>query len=616
MKTCFLAAVACLSCLLNAGVLLALDPPIVLGPITKMEVVSKEGMKSDIRYMGQSAKDGKIDLTATNGFFDRCFTSLSPQKVIPGDEGYIRTSYEYLGRLSEDVSGTVRHLWCPEAGEIKATFFMQVPAQEAKHPWVIQVGDESKTLKAEQNDGLSPQKQTLTFNVKQPGKVTFAIDCTKNAPPAETRLYYIRLEGSAVHKASILRTRWRPSAVHTHFFAPTECPSPKMWVFESSMVSHTTSYSPLTTPFGYFGTSFKDGGRIPAGAGFNFSMWIAGKEGTQAPPIPQMARLIATAIPGAKFSTWGGEGTGVRPSAVAYKNGADRTIQALRIETSKEDGLVTYFGYFYDEEESRWKLYVSAQKPAKRANAKDSPNFGTLNNTGSFCEIPGPPNKERSGDLVREIKRRGWFLGSDQTWYRATMADASEKKPKKAKESEQESISSKRSYYMDDFVREGWMSMATGGMENYVVGTMDRKVPQGKPGPLPVYLSPEKTAQLFELPVVFGKSKATQVSSDQATIEYEVKKTGPNSKAILYFGPVNSLTYPAQTVTKGSPVQIDMYRPERTWQSATPEQSIGAGTIPFKLAGLKSGTTYYYRLFVNHDQGQSWDYQSGSFKTN
>ena len=132
---------------------------------------------------------------------------------------------------------------------------------------------------------------------------------------------------------------------------------------------------------------------------------------------------------------------------------------------------------------------------------------------------------------------------------------------------------------------------------------------------MPEYLSPEKTAQLFELPVSFGASKASEVSPDHASIDYEIIKTGPNSKAILYYGTVDSLTYPPQKVTRGSAVLIDMYRPEHTWQSATPAQTVTTGMNQFKLSGLKVGTTYYYRLFVTHAHGKSWDYQSGSFKT-
>ena len=204
-------------------------------------------------------------------------------------------------------------------------------------------------------------------------------------------------------------------------------------------------------------------------------MWIAGREGTAAPPLPRMARLIGTDLPAAEYSTFGGEGTGVKfRNATAYKNEVDRTIQALRLEVT-EDGLNTYYGYFYDDSERCWKLYTSAQAPPKRAIAKNNPNFGTLRGTGSFCEIPGPPTRERSGDVVREIKRRGWFFGSDQKWYRAMMGDALKDSPKTDEVEEHGSPSSKKAYYMDDYATEGWMAMATGGMELYTTN------PQHKP---------------------------------------------------------------------------------------------------------------------------------------
>lgn len=611
--------------------LLAREAPIVLDPPVVIEGLPAAGVKSAIRYQAQPAKAGKIDLTATNGFFDRCFEALGQQPKIPGDDPFIGSSFEYLGRLSEQVKGTARwHLWCPEAGEIKATFFMQVPAGEADHPWTIKVGGDTQTLQVEANDGQTPQKQTLSFTVKQPGKVTFAIDCTATPPPAATRIYYVRLEGSAIVKASLLRTRWRPAAVHGRYFPSGTCPAPALWVFETMDVGKTGSYSPLTTPFGYFGTSFMNGGKIPAGAGFNFSIWIANRNGTEAPPIEKMARLIGTDIPDAQYSTFGGEGTGVKFRGGAYKQATDRTIQALRVELG-EDGLQTYYGYFYDELEKRWKLYASAQCPSRK-NAN-----GLLGSTGSFCEIPGPPNRERSGDLVREIKRRGWFYGSDQKWYRAQIgnlpdeADLDEaavaeaapaaKKPRAKRQAPAaaapETASSKRVYYKPDYATEGWMGMATGGIETYLGNAAVNEKPavkKGVPVPQPDYLAPEKVAQLFDLPVIFGAAKVSELAADHATIEYEIKKTGPNSKAILYYGTIDSLTYPAKKVDKGSPVEIDMFRPERTWQAATPEQEVKAGMNAFKLSGLKPGTTYYYRLFVQHDEGKSWDYVSGNFK--
>lgn len=605
-----------------------LAAPVVLDPAKPLDIPAKDGTGPAIRYQAQPAKDGIVDLTATNGFFDRCFEALGQQAGIPGDAPFIGCRFESLGRFSEQSQGMARwHLWCPEAGEVQATFFMQVPAGEAGLEWKIEAGGESRILHSNASDGQTPQAQSLTFTIKEPGKVTFAVGGQGKPLPPSTRILFIRLAGPAIAKASLLRARWRPAAIHGRFFAPANCPAPKMWVFETADVGKTGSYSPLTTPFGYFGTSFAPGGRIAPGSGFNFSMWIAGRGATAAPPLERMARLIGTDLPGAEYSTFGGEGTGVKfRGAAAYKDGADRTIQALRLEVDQA-GLQTYYGYFYDEPEQRWKLYASAQSPGRKNSD------GLLASTGSFCEIPGPPNRERSGDLVREIKRRGWFYGRDGKWYAAQIGKGDPAENEEATGAEDEgagdkpaarprarkkqatalaSMSSQRFYVRDD----GWTGMATGGLEAY--GQVPEKKPRDGtaiPAPLPEYLSPDKTAQLFDLPVKFGHSRASQVAASRADIDYEILKTGPDSQAILYYGTVDALTYPPKSVEKGSAAEIDMFRPERTWQHATPAQPVQAGTNRFQLKDLKPGTTYHYRLFITHAQGKSWDYHSGQFTT-
>jgi len=98
--------------------------------------------------------------------------------------------------------------------------------------------------------------------------------------------------------------------------------------------------------------------------------------------------------------------------------------------------------------------------------------------------------------------------------------------------------------------------------------------------------------------------------------------SGPNAPSPIRYmgqpakeGTVDALTFTTREVQHGSIVQKQMYSPERTWQHATPEQAVTVGTARFPITGLQSGTTYYYRLFVNHDQGKSWDYRSGQFKT-
>lgn len=618
MKRAFLLCAAGLGFLLPGQSLLYSASPVELDPAVALDVYSGQGAASDIRFLGQVAKDGVIDLTASNGFFDRCFEAQEAGPGIEADRQFIVPTFGYLKGRRGDARGTARwHLWVAKAGEVEANFYLTVPKGAAGHEWTMRLGEQTRILKANAGDGDSPQKQVLTFEVAKPGRLVFTIDCSRGAPQLDTRVHFIRLRGAAIDEATLLRTRWRPAAVHARFYAPADCPEPKMWVFETRAVSKATSYSPLTTGFGYYGTSFKQGGRIQAGAGFNFSMWAAGRDADVAPPLPQMPRLIGTGIPGAQFSTFGHEGTGVKfRNAVAYPDGAERTIQALRIEPA-EGGVLTYYGYFYDEKSARWRLYASGQKPPKKSKAAGGPGFGTLTSTGSFCEIPGPPNRERSGDVVREIKRRGWFHGSDGKWYRAVLAHAlPDQAGRRKKGKTAPAVTNKSVHYMTDYATEGWMAMSTGGV-TYRAGNQ-RSVKPPEPAtmpPLPGYLAADKTKQLFTLPVMFGPSEATAVGKNRASIAYQLEKTGPNSKAILYYGTVDCITYPAKAVSKGSAVQIDMARAERTWQFATPELTVKAGENLFLLKNLQAGKDYFYRLYVEHDEGRSWDYRSGRFTT-
>jgi phosphodiesterase/alkaline phosphatase D-like protein len=58
-----------------------------------------------------------------------------------------------------------------------------------------------------------------------------------------------------------------------------------------------------------------------------------------------------------------------------------------------------------------------------------------------------------------------------------------------------------------------------------------------------------------------------------------------------------------------------LFRADRTWESSTEESPVVTGGNRFELQNLKPATTYYYRLFVQHDEGKSWDTKSGSFTT-
>lgn len=563
--------------------------------------------------MGQPAKDGVIDLTAANGFFDRCFVAVEPGPMAPGDGPLIPATYGALAPSKGEAGDARWHVLLAKPGEIRVGLRLRVPAGEAGLPWTVKVGDESRVVQAAASDGSADQPTDLVFKVARAGKVEVALAYDQGRRPVETKVAFLRLTGEAVRSAHLLRARWRPAAVHARFAAPPSCPRPDTWVFESKALTPVASYSPMTTPFGYFGSMFGADGRVPVGGQYNFSMWVASAKAAGAPPLPEMSRLLATSLPEAEFSTFGHEGTGVKfRNAVAYPKGASRIIQALRAE--HQDGLWTYHGYFYDEDQGRWRLYASAQNPNPRL--KPRPGRGLLETTGSFCEVPGPPALERSGDRVRSIVRRGWFLGEDGRWHAAMPEPGKATAGKGAAPSADDDEApapgtNRRVARMPTYEKEGWVLMSTGGVDFHdsPAGAADNSVAHPA---LPDYLSPDKTAQLRQGPVRFDGNAAKALSGGAAEVTYRLGPMGPSARAVLHFGTVDCLTFVAGKPVNNSPAERDIYSPARTWQRATPAQSVAPGANVFRVEGLTPGTTYHYRLFVSHAEGKAWDAVSGS----
>ncbi|QDV66450.1 hypothetical protein Poly24_01360 [Rosistilla carotiformis] len=571
---------------------------------------------AEIVYNGQAAADGRIVFNATNGFFDEgAFVASGSLAMVREDDGLIAESFESLQFRNVEKTGSAQwYLWIASPGTIEAKLFLQLPSQQAQTRWQIQWGEEVQSLDLGASDGLAGIP--ISFDVKQPGKLRVALKCLTEPLPMETEIHRIELSGPAIRDAKLLRVRWRPAAVHTRFYAPPECRQPTMWVFETECVTPVSSYSPITTPFGYFGTSFVDG-KIPPEVSYNFSMWAAGSKAAEAPPLESMPQLLATGHPEARFSSFGHEGTGLKiRDAVVYPGGADRAIQAFRV-TAQGD-VFTYYGYIYNEAQQRWVLFAVGSQPKK--SPKDEP---FLTSTGSFCEIPGPPRVQRTGDVQRVIRRRGWFYGSDRRWYLASLPSPAEQtKTKRARldraaanRGELPIALNKYTRYADNYRTEGWIESATGGMECYRAESIPK--PQGNRGGmrLPAYLANEKVAQLFAMPVEFGEAEAKSIAAHSATIDYPLIQAGKGAKAVLYYGTQDCLTFRRPEKVGGSGVQGDVFSEDRTWQFATPLQDVRSGSNAFRLSELKPGTTYHYRLFVTNSEGQSWDFVSSSFKT-
>ena len=361
-----------------------------------------------------------------------------------------------------------------------------------------------------------------------------------------------------------------------------------MWIFESRSASDHSSYSPITTAFGYYGATFNKDRR--AAGGMNFSMWAVSQKAKILPPLNQMPHLLATGNPDAEFSGFGHEGSGVKiRNWTPFAHQPNSVIQALRIE--KNDPYHTYSGYFYDTQKKQWILYAVGNKAPTK---KDASHL----RASSFCEIPGPPAVERTGDQSRILERRGWFFDRDGEMH---PVDSMTTKPHL--QNHQIAVSP-----------DHWFQMMTGGIEHYQVPA---KVTSEFTHPLPEYLQPNKLEQLLQLPAKFGSSKADRLTKNSATITYQLDEEGTNSTGILYYGEVDAITFAARKLhgTEKGRTSEKLFANERVWSEQKDTGALSKGPNQITLTDLKSGTKYFYRLFVKNAEGKCWPPTSGSFTT-
>ena len=539
-----------------------------------------------VSLLVQPASDSSISLTANNGFFDRGFHAVGQKSVPEDDKHLISAHFEALKLRSGIANVSARwHILTATAGDLDIHPHFSVADAERNVRWQLTIGETEKIFIP--GDG----ETTLRYSMSSPGHHTVFLERLDNDSSGETQIKGLTVSGNPVDKGGIIRARWRPAAVHSKYSSST-CPTTNMWVFETQAVTRTSSYSPITTQFGYFGASFNSEAR--AAGGVNFSMWAASRNAAQAPPLTQMPHLLATGNPDAEFGGFGHEGSGVKiRNWEPYAHNPRSVIQALRLES--EGGYDTFYGYLFDERDQRWGLYAVGRRPQRTGRRR-----GTSGLTpGSFCEIPGPPAVERSGDVRRVMRRRGWFYDADGNWHPIDHATGD-----------------KSSAPINKFVstEEGWILMGTGGVE-MLQPVREVRLPNPS-RELPAYLQPDLVSQLFQLPVEFG-SVSSQVTRTSAVVNYELTDAGPNAKAVLYYGPKDCLTFVARELhgTERKGVSSDILASDRVWANSTKPQDVSSGVNQFRLQNLKSGTQYFFRLLVTNERGKSWAFESGSFAT-
>jgi hypothetical protein len=567
-------------------------PPGGTGQITvPVEWISDPGVPVDEaapRFAAQQTPNGKLVLTASNGFFDpgiRAGGDAATKDSV--DKRFIDPDYERLENWTQPGSTLRWHLWVKKPGKLYGNAHLVVPKALAGSELSVTLADSTHLMNTRtESDPALPQGEPFVFDVEKSGWHTLEVRLKYLTGAEVGQVHRLELFGPAVVEASVLRTRWRPAACHARF-SSSGVEEPQLWVMSSrsSPKAAVSSYSPITTPFGYFGSSFNADGTSSGSA--NFSLWSYGR----GKPTPQAewSHMLAVGSPLATFGSFGHEGSGVKLRGDWAPFGEDSKEVTLALRGEPDGPWVRWFGYYLDPATKRFRLFAAAAK------WKGEGRMRSLN-PGAFVEQPGPPNRRRCGDLIRDIHRRGWMLDADKRWHVVdTMSTG-----------KSTALAAKHWGVTED----GWFSMGMGGIPH--------QFGPGKPvkldvdaQPLPDWLGPEAIDDLFRLPADIGPRTVTDVTRTSAKVHVPLSPLalapGESATITVYHGPEDCLTF-----------HQDLgYRETKTrfWSSHSDEVLAKDGDNVIALNGLTPGQTRFFRILITGPRGGIWSFRTEQFTT-
>jgi hypothetical protein len=444
----------------------------------------------------------------------------------PGAELNKNRSWTRIEGLDQPGERVVWPLWLPQAATLGVAIQMQVPASDAGATLEIGLGDAKQTVTTHASDGSTPQPWTVELPVTKPGLQDLAVAlrhaATSNGVGAIIRIV---VTGPGVEAAALVRSRWRPAAIHARFgsseLANAEDET-RLWVMEvRPLPCEDSMYAPITTPFGYFGSTFNPDGTI---GGVNFSMWSYGA-GLEEPPIARLSHLLALGDPRQVFGRFDGEGHGVKPRGWNPFQGqkVSSVVLALRLEPGEP--YDTYTGYYFDRPSQAWKLYAAGRKwrlPGGRIRRNFLP--------GSFVEVPGPPDKQRSAQIQRGADFRGWCRDAKGGWHPVDQMSAGDIKA-------DEPI--QKLYQVS---ADGWFRMAMGGLEQYRYASFRPVIRIEKKQPLPDYMDPARLSSLDRMPASVVVSEVER-TADAVTLKLVINSPASGGKVTVFYGPKDALTF-------------------------------------------------------------------------
>lgn len=379
-----------------------------------------------------------------------------------------------------------------------------------------------------------------------------------------------------------VKLRWRPSAVHCSFSSSLAPEEIVIAIHENTIVTPWVDcYQPITSPFGYYGSTW-DSKKQQFG-GVNFSLWSFSNKG-DIPEPHKFSHLIAVGK-GLYIDGFNHEGTGVKARGKNPFEDKCGNTQVLALKKIPGNPYDVYYSYYWDTDVQEWKLYGCG----KKFNDKGISYL----RTGAFVEQPGRAEVERSNHIMRQVNFKGWLVDSKGKIYQI------DRMSPKGKVEE-------NSYKNWGKTSDGYFYMQMGGFSTECKQQVDDIVIKPDES-LPVYLSPEKIKGLNELPANITELSALNVTDNSAIVNFSLGKITPETKVRLYWGTKDGLTFVKDNKGGAGLVYWD--------NNVEIPVSLSSGKIEYKLTNLTPATTYYYRLQVINEDGETWSFDTESFTT-
>lgn len=492
--------------------------------------------------------------------------------------------YDYTTDWENKTDALVWGIDINTPGELRVIPFIGLPDIQKGSQIEISIGEKKKNITLNSTGGYNDYRNqdVAIFDITEKGRYQLCMKIkSKSSDGNIACVKGLKLTGKASINSSAVKLRWRPAAVHASFNHTSNPQNIIMAVYEHTIITNQIAcYQPITTPFGYFGSTWDPINQ--QFGGLNFSLWTFSAN-SPIPPTEQFSHLIAVGED-LYIDGFNHEGTGVKARGNNPYEKMVGSTQILAVKKIPGNPYDVYYSYYYDTANKKWKLYGCG----KKYNASALKYL----TTGAFVEQPGSAEKERSNHKKRQVKISGWLMTADNQWLSInTMIPTGNL--------EEYSYKNWKSNTDGSFIMEmgGFESLLNEKPENITSNSNLQK---------PDYLNDVALTELSKLPASIEMKEAFNIGSTSATVSFNIVDIGTNPIVKIYWGKTDGLTFVEGN--KGAAESVK-------WDYNTTLAVTTNGLLNYTLNNLEPKTTYYYRLQIKNDQGETWTFDTQKLQT-